>query len=66
VPDAVGAPEFSFIIFRGQRIPMKLRMNMADYLVTLGMNNERVVSPLVSLDFCGPQTAHDGLKGMLR
>jgi 4,5-dihydroxyphthalate decarboxylase len=45
---------------------MKLRMNMADYLVTLGMNNERVVSPLVSLDFCGPQTAHDGLKGMLR
>lgn len=45
---------------------MKLRTNMADYPVTLGTKNGRVVSPLVSLDFCGLQTAHDCLKGMLR
>jgi 4,5-dihydroxyphthalate decarboxylase len=45
---------------------LTLRTNMADYPVTLGMKDGRVVSPLVSLDFCGPKTAHDGFKGMLR
>ena len=45
---------------------VKLRTNLADYPVTLGMKDGRVVSPLVSLDCCGPKAAHDGFKGMLR
>jgi 4,5-dihydroxyphthalate decarboxylase len=46
--------------------PLKLRANVADYPVTLAMKEGRVSSPLVSLDFCGPNTAHDGFKAMLR
>jgi 4,5-dihydroxyphthalate decarboxylase len=46
--------------------PVKLCTNLADYPVTLGMKDGRVASPLVSLDFCGPKTAHDGFKDMLR
>jgi 4,5-dihydroxyphthalate decarboxylase len=46
--------------------PVKLRTNLADYPVTLGMKDGRVVSPLVTLDCCGPKLAHDGFKGMLR
>ena len=45
---------------------MKLRANVADYPVTLGMKDGRVSSPLVTLEFCGPKTAHDGFKDMLR
>ena len=45
---------------------VKLRTNLADYPVTLGMKDGRIVSPLVSLDFCGPKTAHNGFKDMLR
>jgi 4,5-dihydroxyphthalate decarboxylase len=46
--------------------PVRLRTNLADYPVTLGMKDGRVVSPLVTLDCCGPKTAHDGFKAMLR
>ena len=46
--------------------PVKLRTNMADYPVTLGMKDGRISSPLVALEFCGPKTAHDGFKDMLR
>jgi 4,5-dihydroxyphthalate decarboxylase len=46
--------------------PVKLRTNLADYPVTLAMKDGRVVSPLVSLDYCGPKAAHDGFKDMLR
>jgi 4,5-dihydroxyphthalate decarboxylase len=43
-----------------------LRTNMADYPVTMGMKEGRVVSPIVKLNFCGPKLAHDGFKAMLR
>jgi 4,5-dihydroxyphthalate decarboxylase len=46
--------------------PVKLRANVADYPVTLAMKDGRVASEIVSLDFCGPKTAHDGFKAMLR
>ena len=46
--------------------PVKLRTNMADYPITLGMKDGRISSPLVALEFCGPKTAHDGFKDMLR
>src|SRR5579871_6455004 len=46
--------------------PVKLRTNLADYPVTLGMKDGRVASPLVTLEYCGPKTAHDGFKDMLR
>jgi 4,5-dihydroxyphthalate decarboxylase len=46
--------------------PVKLRTNLADYPVTLALKEGRVSSPLVSLDCCGPKTAHDGFKDMLR
>jgi 4,5-dihydroxyphthalate decarboxylase len=45
---------------------MMLRANLADYPVTLPMKDGRVVSDLVSLSCCGPKTAHDGFKAMLR
>ena len=45
---------------------LKLRTNLADYPVTVAMKDGRVTSPLVGLDFCGPKTAHDGFKAMLR
>jgi 4,5-dihydroxyphthalate decarboxylase len=45
---------------------LKLRTNLADYPVTMAMKDGRVSSPIVSLDFCGPKTAHDGFKAMLR
>ena len=43
-----------------------LRTNLADYPVTMAMKDGRVSSPLVTLDYCGPKTAHDGFKDMLR
>lgn len=46
--------------------PVKLRTNLADYPVTMALKEGRVSSPLVGLDFCGPKTAHDGFKDMLR
>lgn len=43
-----------------------LRTNLADYPVTQAMKDGRVTSDLVSLDFCGPEQAHNGFKAMLR
>ena len=43
-----------------------LRTNLADYPVTMAMKDGRITSPLVKLDFCGPKTAHDGFKAMIR
>jgi 4,5-dihydroxyphthalate decarboxylase len=46
--------------------PVKLRTNLADNPNTLGMKDGRLTSELVTFDFCGPKTAHDGFKAMLR
>ncbi len=46
--------------------PVKLRTNLADYPVTLALKEGRLSSPLVDLEFCGPKTAHNGFKDMLR
>ena len=43
-----------------------LRTNLADYPVTMAMKDGRVRSDLVALDFCGPETAHNGFKAMVR
>lgn len=45
---------------------VKLRTNLADYPVTMALKEGRVSSSFVSLDFCGPKTAHAGFKAMLR
>jgi 4,5-dihydroxyphthalate decarboxylase len=46
--------------------PVRLRTNLADYPVTLAMKQGQIGSPVVELDYCGPETAHDGFKDMLR
>lgn len=46
--------------------PVTLKTNLADYPVTMGLKQGKVSSPIVSFDFCGPPTAHDGFKGMVR
>ena len=46
--------------------PVRLRTNLADYPVTKALKEGRVSSPLVTFDFCGPKTAHDGFKAMVR
>lgn len=46
--------------------PVKLRTNLSDYPVTLGMKDRRVSSPLVTLDYCGPEPAHNGFKDMVQ
>jgi 4,5-dihydroxyphthalate decarboxylase len=43
-----------------------LRTNLADYPVTMAMKDGRLASPLVHLVFCGPKTAHNGFKPMIR
>lgn len=43
-----------------------LKTNLADYPVTQAMKDGRVTSDIVTLDFCGPKTAHDGFKPMVR
>ena len=43
-----------------------LKTNLADYPVTMAMKDGRVTSGLVTLDYCGPKTAHDGFKAMIR
>lgn len=45
---------------------LTLKTNLADYPVTMAMKDGRVSSPLVTLNFCGPKTAHNGFKPMLR
>jgi 4,5-dihydroxyphthalate decarboxylase len=46
--------------------PLTLRTNLADSAVTKALRDGRVRSDLVSLEFCGPKTAHDGFKPMIR
>jgi 4,5-dihydroxyphthalate decarboxylase len=46
--------------------PVTLRTNLADYPVTMAIKERRVSSPHVNFDFCGPKTAHDGFKDMIR
>src|SRR5215468_5795936 len=46
--------------------PITLRTNLADYPVTAALKEGRTSSPLVKFDFCGPKTAHDGFKPMVR
>ncbi len=46
--------------------PVTLRINLADYPVTMALKQGRTSSPLVKFDFCGPKTAHDGFKPMVR
>jgi 4,5-dihydroxyphthalate decarboxylase len=46
--------------------PVTLRTNLADYPVTMAIKERRVSSPIVNFDFCGPKTAHDGFKDMVR
>lgn len=46
--------------------PMTLKMNLADYAVTKALKEGRVASDLIRFDFCGPKTAHDGFKPMVR
>lgn len=46
--------------------PVTLKTNLADYPVTLAMKQGKVSSPLINWDFCGPKTAHDGFKPMVR
>ena len=46
--------------------PVILKTNLADYPVTMAMKDGRVMSPLVTLDFCGPKTANKGFKPMVR
>jgi 4,5-dihydroxyphthalate decarboxylase len=43
-----------------------LKTNLADYPVTMAMKDGRIRSDLVTPDFCGPPTAHDGFKAMVR
>lgn len=43
-----------------------LRTNLADAPVTMAMKDGRVKSDIVELNFCGPKTAHDGFKAMIR
>ena len=46
--------------------PVKLKTNLADYPVTMAVKQGKVSSPIVQFDFCGPKTAHDGFKPMVR
>jgi 4,5-dihydroxyphthalate decarboxylase len=46
--------------------PITLKVNIADYPATRALRDGRVSSELVKLDFCGPKSAHDGFKPMLR
>jgi 4,5-dihydroxyphthalate decarboxylase len=46
--------------------PVTLRTNLADYPVTMALKEGKTSSPLVKFDFCGPKTAHDGFKPMVR
>jgi 4,5-dihydroxyphthalate decarboxylase len=45
---------------------LSLRTNLADYPVTMAMKDGRISSPVVDLDYCGPKTANNAFKAMLR
>ena len=46
--------------------PVVLRTNLAEYPVTTAVRHGLISSDVVQLDLCGPETAHDGFKAMLR
>jgi 4,5-dihydroxyphthalate decarboxylase len=48
------------------KAPVTLKTNLADYPVTKALKQGRTSSPAVTFDFCGPATAHDGFKPMVR
>ncbi|MHB8283993.1 MAG: substrate-binding domain-containing protein [Caulobacteraceae bacterium] len=45
---------------------LTLPTNLAEYPVTAALRDGRVSSDLVTLDFCGPQSASSGFKDMVR
>ncbi len=45
---------------------LTLRTNLADAPVVAAMKDGRVSSEIVTLDFCGPEPAHNGFKKMVR
>jgi 4,5-dihydroxyphthalate decarboxylase len=45
---------------------ISLRTNLADYPATKALRDGRISSAIVDLVFCGPKTAYDGFKPMLR
>jgi 4,5-dihydroxyphthalate decarboxylase len=45
---------------------LTLKTNLADAPVTAAVKDGRVTSDQVNLNFCGPKTAHDGFKSMIR
>lgn len=46
--------------------PVTLRTNLADSALTAALKLGKVSSPLVRFDFCGPPTASNGFKAMVR
>lgn len=46
--------------------PVTLRTNLADSALTAALKQGKVSSPLVRFDFCGPPTASNGFKAMVR
>lgn len=43
-----------------------LKTNLSEYPVTKAIRDGRVSSPIVKLDICGPDVAHEGFKPMVR
>lgn len=46
--------------------PVRLRTNLADYPVVRALKSGEVRSDVVEFDFCGPKTANQGFKPMVR
>jgi 4,5-dihydroxyphthalate decarboxylase len=46
--------------------PVRIRTNLADYPVVRALKSGDVRSDLVQFDFCGPKTANEGFKPMVR
>lgn len=46
--------------------PVKLKTNLADSALAKAVKAGDITSPIVTLDFCGPQTANQGFKPMVR
>ena len=46
--------------------PVTLKTNLADSALSAALKSGRVSSPIVRFDFCGPPTASNGFKAMVR
>lgn len=46
--------------------PVSLKTNLADSALSKAVKAGDITSPIVTLDFCGPQTANQGFKPMVR